>query len=127
MKPSDLAAILISHERWLKGIHGGVRADLTLQELYGLDLSEANLKRAKLTGTDLSRCILIKANLEEADLFSANLRECDLTDANLFKADLRGATVRGAKLVRSCLAAGGRGPGAPVDADLAAAIIRAAG
>jgi len=89
-----------------------------------VDLSEADLSRAKLQGADLKQAYLVKANLsganfEEADLTLAKLDGCnllganlqraslkaaDLSLANLFGANLSGAYLRGANLHKAKLA-----------------------
>ena len=62
------------------------RANLTGANLYGADLSNANLYRANLTGADLPNADLYRANLTGADLTGA-----DLTGADLYRANLTGA------------------------------------
>ena len=57
-------------------------------DLFGADLSRANLSGANLSGADLSR-----ANLSGANLSGANLSRADLSRANLFGADLSRANL----------------------------------
>ena len=64
--------------------------------LYGADLSEAdlrgaNLRGANLYGADLSEADLSGANLSGANLWCANLRGANLSGANLWCANLSGA------------------------------------
>jgi hypothetical protein len=71
--------------------------------LYGADLSRANLYRANLSGAnlygaDLSRANLYGANLSGANLYGADLSGADLSGANLSGADLSRADLRGADL-----------------------------
>ena len=61
--------------------------------LYGADLSGANLRDAYLSGAYLS-----DANLRGADLRGADLSDADLRGADLYGADLRGADLSGAYL-----------------------------
>ena len=56
MTPTELAAILESHRKWLANDPSGARADLT----------GANLTDANLTGAILTRAILTDANLTGA-------------------------------------------------------------
>jgi hypothetical protein len=82
-------------------------------DLYGADLSEANLigtnlsnvtmnnvelYRATLSGTDMTGVLLPFANLSEA-----NLREADLSPALLTRTDLSYANLRGANLSNAYL------------------------
>jgi hypothetical protein len=61
------------HSLWLKGVEGGVKADLSGAYLSGANLFVANLSRANLSGADLFGANLSGANLSRADLFRANL------------------------------------------------------
>ena len=82
MDKEQLAEILDSHGKWLRG-EGG---------------SRANLRRANLSGANLSRADLREADLSRADLSGADLREAYLREANLSGAYLRGAILSGADL-----------------------------
>ena len=64
----ELKKIIEKHEKWLKSLEGGERADLRGANLSGADLSGANLRGADLRGANLSG-----ANLSVADLYGANL------------------------------------------------------
>lgn len=81
MEQKELDAVLEAHLKWLRDKDGGIRADL-----YGTDLSEANLRGAYLYGVDLRG-----ANLYEADLRGANLYGANLYGANLYRAYLDNA------------------------------------
>jgi hypothetical protein len=59
------------------------RADLYGANLYGADLSRANLSGANLYGADLSRANLSGANLSRANLSGADLSRANLSGANL--------------------------------------------
>jgi uncharacterized protein YjbI with pentapeptide repeats len=73
-------------------------ANLSGQELTGLDLRNANLSTANLSNTTGS-----KVNLTGADLIVANLSRAYLIDINLTGADLTGATLSNANLTGSNL------------------------
>lgn len=62
-----------------------------------IDLSKANLKKAKLSGADLSGADLSFARLEKADLSKANLYGASLEKANLLGAKLDNANFSEAK------------------------------
>ena len=89
----ELKDILEKHFLWLKGDPNGERANL-----YGANLSEANLSIANLRGADLSEANLSEANLRGADLSMANLRRADLSGAYLSEANLSMANLSGANL-----------------------------
>jgi len=108
--------ILSNHKKWLNEEVGGVRADLyganlssanlSGASLFRADLSSANLSgaslfRADLSGADLSRADLSGADLSRANLSGANLSGADLSSANLSGADLRGANLFGANLSKT--------------------------
>ena len=102
MKKEELTLILEEHNKWLNS-DGGCCADL-----FGANLSDANLRDADLSDANLSCADLSDANLRDADLSDANLRGADLRGADLSGADLRGAdlsdaNLSGADLDFSCL------------------------
>jgi hypothetical protein len=72
-------------------------------DLYGANLSGANLSEADLYGANLSGANLSGANLSGANLSGANLSEADLYGANLSGANLSGANLSGANLSRANL------------------------
>ena len=98
MTPSDLVETLERHSQWLLNRQGGTPADLALQNLYGYDLTDVNLHRAKLTGADFSQAILSRADLSGSGLFDASFLNAKLQDASLKGANLRGARLRGCDL-----------------------------
>jgi uncharacterized protein YjbI with pentapeptide repeats len=66
--------------------------------LYGADLSGADLRGANLSEADLSEADLRGADLRGANLSEADLSGADLRGANLYEADLSGADLYGAEL-----------------------------
>ncbi len=88
---AELATILKSHAKWLRGETGGTRAYLS-----GANLSGANLSGADLSGANLSRANLSGADLSGADLSGAYLSGANLSGANLSGANLSGAYLSGA-------------------------------
>ena len=101
MNGEEIRIVLEKHEKWLNNELGGIRADLSGADLYGLDLNGANLWGANLIKADLRVAYLIKADLREATLRGANLRGADLRGADLREADLSGANLRLAKNIPS--------------------------
>jgi len=94
LKASEqLQTILELHDKWLKGIEGGERANLWGANLSGASLSEANLSEASLWGANLRGANLWGANLREANLSGANLSGASLSGANLWGANLSGASL----------------------------------
>ncbi len=89
----QLDEIISLHELLIREKTIGVRADLTLLDLSGLDFTRRNLYGAILKGTDLSR-----ANLTGANFTLADLRGADLTGANLSGANFTGALMEGVDL-----------------------------
>ena len=91
----QLALLKAGIEGWniWRGMNPEEKIDLTVADLRGADLSEANLSGANLQGADL-----IRANLQGANLYRADLTQANLTIANLMGADLRGACLLKANL-----------------------------
>ena len=98
MNGEEIRIVLEKHEKWLNNELGGIRADLSGADIYGLDLRGANLYGANLIRADLRVAYLIKADLREANLSGANLSGADLYEANLSGADVSGADLREANL-----------------------------
>ena len=98
MNGEEIRIVLEKHEKWLNNELGGIRADLSGADIYGLDLRGANLYGANLIRADLRVAYLIKADLREANLSGANLSGADIYEANLSGADLSGADLREANL-----------------------------
>ncbi len=91
MTATELQEALRLHRLWLQDDPEGVRADLSVANLSGADLSGAVLSKANLSGADLSwanlsGAVLSKANLSGADLSWANLSGANLSGANLSEA-----------------------------------------
>jgi hypothetical protein len=103
LTPEQIAAVLASHQLWLQGQHGGVRADLTGANLYRANLYRADLTGADLTGANLYRADLTGANLTRADLYGADLTRANLAGADLTRANLYGANLTGANLTGATL------------------------
>ena len=77
----------------------GNKVTLSVYNLSGRDLVEANLSRADLRGAYLRGAVLAYSDLEEADLTWADLTGADLTHANLsYNVKLKGANLSGADL-----------------------------
>ena len=101
MNGEEIRIVLEKHEKWLNNELGGIRADLSGADIYGLDLRGANLYGANLIRADLRVAYLIKADLREANLSGADLSGADLRGADLRGADLSGANLRLAKNIPS--------------------------
>ena len=107
----SLQKILSAHKQWLFDPDTGARADLCRMNLAGIELEEADLRRAKLEEADLRGAKLRDANLEKAHMHRADLAGADLTGAsmveslmrktNLVEANLAGANLRGVNLRKS--------------------------
>ena len=98
MNGEEIRIVLEKHEKWLNNELGGIRADLSGADIYGLDLRGANLYGANLIRADLRVAYLIKTDLREANLSGADLSGADLRKANLSGANLSGANLSGANL-----------------------------
>jgi uncharacterized protein YjbI with pentapeptide repeats len=72
--------------------------DLVKDDLEGINLGGADLRRTKLSGATLRLATLRFADLRFADLRFADLRFANLRFADLSEADLSGAKLRGAIL-----------------------------
>ena len=64
--------ILDQHKRWLTNQSNGKRANFSLEDLSGFDLTSVMLSKAKLTGANMSRCTL-RARICPRPTFSASI------------------------------------------------------
>ncbi|MBD2115247.1 MULTISPECIES: pentapeptide repeat-containing protein [Cyanophyceae] len=97
--------LIDSHEfDSIAGLAGlGTGDIISITKVIGLDLGEADLRRADLIRADLAMANLRGALLIGANLIEANLRGADLREANLYGANLRGADLRRVNLHRADL------------------------
>ena len=79
----EIARMRDLHVRWIRGVQGGVKANLSGADLIKADLSGANLFEANLSGADLVGANLSRADLSRADLFGANLVGANLGDQHI--------------------------------------------
>ena len=76
MTSDEIKTVLDAHGKWLRGVPGGQRADLS-----GADLTGADLRGAYLSVADLRGAYLTGADLRGADLRGAYLRGAKLNDS----------------------------------------------
>jgi uncharacterized protein YjbI with pentapeptide repeats len=88
---NELKEVLEKHQKWLKKIDGGERANLRNTNLENVNLSDANLSRADLRFANLEDAYLSRADLRFADLSGSKLWGTNLIRTNLMRADLRHA------------------------------------
>jgi uncharacterized protein YjbI with pentapeptide repeats len=88
---SELKTLLERHGRYLRGLVGGRRLDLTLRNLTGLALPGADLTDAVLTGAVFKNCDLQEVKFQMCDAFCVDFRKASLGGADFSRADLRGA------------------------------------
>lgn len=102
MKQEELNEIIQKHEQYLNS-GGGKYADLSGQDLSGLDLRRADLRFVNLSGADLRGSNLERVNLSDANLRIANFQDANLRGANLRGINLQDANLEGVDLDFSCM------------------------
>ncbi len=65
----DIKEILKKHYLLVSGRREGRRANLTSQDLSGLNLSGINLRTVIAPGANFSNCGLVETDFSDADLF----------------------------------------------------------
>ena len=103
MLQSELNQILDSHELWVEDNKKGKKADLSNQNLSGLDFSERNLKNIHLSFSNFSDADFSHANLAFANLYSVFFSFVNLSNANLSYVNLSHANLSCANLSRANL------------------------
>lgn len=104
----NVKEILKLHEMWLNGDPNGVQADLYDVDLSGENFRKANLSKAKLWRVRFDGADFSFANLSGTDLFGAQARKANFSFANLEEtyfrcSDLEGANFDWANLTNSNL------------------------
>jgi uncharacterized protein YjbI with pentapeptide repeats/CheY-like chemotaxis protein len=88
-----------AHDEWVKSeTRAGKRATLDRMDLYGVNLSNANLRKASLAGAILVDAKCRRTDFEDADLQQADLSFSDCSQANFSLAKLRRANISQAML-----------------------------
>lgn len=118
MNSRQFVEALKAHDRYVKRLPGGRRANFTLQTLGGLRLPGVNLQSAILSGTDLSESDLKGADLSLTDLYGSDFSRANLSNANLKRADIRGAIFQGAQMTGADMTGADLRPGAYMDSAL---------
>jgi hypothetical protein len=100
MKQRELDRILDLHAAYLAGQSEGEPADLSGQDLRGLNLSkrdlrEANFSRADVREANFSGAKLADADFSGADARGANFSGANMANTNTSEADLTGANLSG--------------------------------
>ncbi|EDP66132.1 pentapeptide repeat family protein [alpha proteobacterium BAL199] len=93
-----VATAIKLHDRYVKRLPGGRRAQLANLRLDGINLGGRRLDEIDFTGSSLVDARLEKSVLCFANFFGADLTRARLNGADLTRADLRGACFRGADL-----------------------------
>jgi uncharacterized protein YjbI with pentapeptide repeats len=107
LRATDFATVkaaLDLHARYLSGVAGGRRANLSHLDLSNFALEGVNLSHAEMAGTRLAGAFLSDAVMEHVVLYGADLRDADMRRVRMARADLRGACLRGANLAGADLA-----------------------
>lgn len=89
-----VATAIKQHDRYVKRLPGGRRAQLANMRLDGINLSGRRLDEADFTGASLVDAKLDRAVLCFATFFGADLTRARLDGADLTRADLRGTCFR---------------------------------
>lgn len=94
----QLAEVIRLHGMWLNHEEGGVQADLSNKDLFGVNLIGADLDCINLSGADLRYANLRNASLRGADLTNTNFNQANLFDVDFRGSDLSGSRFRNADL-----------------------------
>ena len=100
---NELAELFKQHEKYLKGVSGGKRLDLTLQTGHELDFSRKILPGAEFVGAFLNHSNFSHAHLEQANFFGATLNNVNFLEADLTQSDMRGAQMQGVNFTNATL------------------------
>jgi hypothetical protein len=117
--PERYQTVFELHDKWLKVIEGGERADLQNADLQDAnfryaDLRHANFRHANFQNANFQNANLQNANFQNAYLWNvnfqnANLQEAYFQNAYLRYADLQGAYLRDAIGILTIFPIGSRG------------------
>jgi uncharacterized protein YjbI with pentapeptide repeats len=91
---NELAEYFAQHDRYLRGVSGGKRLDLSMQTGHELDFSKKNLTGAEFVGSFLNYANFSYSNLQQANFFGATMNNGNYIEADLSQADMRGAQMQ---------------------------------
>ena len=97
MKQEELNKIIKLHKKWLNNEPGGIRANLSNQDLSGLDMYCAIMIYADMRCADMTGANMISAIMTGANISGANMSGADMSGANMTGAIMSGADMTGAK------------------------------
>src|SRR5580704_17838376 len=100
---NELAELFKQHEKYLRGVSGGKRLDMSLKTGHELDFSRKILPGAEFVGAFLNHSNFAYAHLEQANFFGATLNNVNFLEANLTEADMRGAQMQGVNFTKATL------------------------
>ena len=92
---SELVNSISQHEKYVRGVHGGKRLDLSLQTGHELDFMKKNLAAAEFVGAFFNRANFSFCKLQQANFFGATLNNSSFIEADISQADMRGAQMQG--------------------------------
>ena len=84
----QIAEIIESHGKWLRGEEGGKRADFSFKDCRGANFVDANCRGANFEGANCRG-----ANCRGANFEGANCRGANFVGANLIGANFEGARI----------------------------------
>ena len=113
MTPQEFVATIKGNQLFLRKQAGGVRADLTGENLSGLRRPNLNLRDAILTDADFRGAVVTGCNFRNAELRGAKFQGADAEETDFGIADLRGSHFQDAKLAGANFK--GADPPAPAD------------
>ena len=91
----DLDPLIAGHERFARGMRGGLRLNLQFRDASGLNFANRDLREATMVGGRFNAAVFKFAKLAGANFYGATLEMADLSSADLTRSDLRGAILRG--------------------------------
>ena len=90
--------VLVDHERYVRRLDGGCKAQFRFANLPDMDLQRRQLKEIEFLGCNLRGSRMALSNFSYSSFYGSDLSHCDLRGSHLVRADMRGSALAGAKL-----------------------------
>jgi len=100
---SEIAELSLQHERFLRGISGGRRFDISMHTGHELDLSKRDLSAAEFVGAFLTHADFSRSKIVQGNFFGATLNNSTFFEADLSQADMRGAQMQGVNFTNAVI------------------------
>ncbi|HIL28399.1 MAG TPA: pentapeptide repeat-containing protein, partial [Micavibrio sp.] len=86
-----LESIIAGHQKYIKGMRGGVRAVIKFKDLSGVVIKGRDMSNSDFSGCIFDDADLSGSNFTASSFFACDLKRTNMAHGNFSKCDFRGA------------------------------------